>query len=131
MQGDEFSGYAHDDIDGLGNAGETVTDCNIGVSKCEYVNSGICGVDCLTGHENVYDMLAAGESFSYNDLLLNSDNSNEGDRDRGVSNDGLNKLVDDSNLGGSREDVFDLVVIADLFLGCPGGLCILACCFFS
>jgi len=90
-------------------------------------------------------VLAAGESISDNDLLLNGDKgycvdgSNEGDRDRGVrdgSDDGLNsdgKLIDDI-LGGSREnkdDAFDLVVIADLFLGRPGGLCILACCFFS
>ena len=44
-----------------------------------------------------------------------------GDRDRGVrdgSDDGLNsdgKLID-------KDDAFDLVVIADLFLGRPGGL---------
>ena len=32
MQGDEFGGDVHNDIDGMGNAGETVTDCKIGVS---------------------------------------------------------------------------------------------------
>jgi len=53
MQGDEFGDDVHNDIDGMGNVGETVTDCKIGVSKGEYVNSGVCGVDCSTGHKNV------------------------------------------------------------------------------
>ena len=50
MQGDEFGDDVHNDIDGMGNVGESVTDCKIGVSKGEYVNS---GVDCSTRHENV------------------------------------------------------------------------------
>jgi len=89
--------------------------------------------------------LNANSGIDNNELLLNGDkgflddSSNGGDSDRGVrdgSNDGQNidgKLFSNGILDGNSKDKvaanLDLAVMAVLLLGCPGGLCIKACCF--
>jgi len=141
----------HDDEDNncLGKAGDA--DCNRGDSKGEVVDSGVSGVNNKSADEipeleivhGVLGKLYANSGSDNNDLLLNGDkgfldSSSGGDSDRGVhdgNDDGLNsdgKVLSNGILGGSSEnEVVDLSVIAALFLGRPGGLCIRACCFFS